>query len=217
MRRPSVAPSNAYNCAEKKSKHASAQQRPEVAAQRAAFRTRAADWLVIHLKWLDEMGSQLNLTREYGRARPGVRVVEGVPSAYGSNYTVLATLGLSSVQAPWVIEGALNGELFTRYVAQVLAPSLQPGDILLLDNLRTHKVAGIAALVAARGARLEYLPPYSPDYNPIERCWSKIKTYLRRAKARTYRALLKALREALATITEDDLRAWIEFCGYPVH
>lgn len=185
--------------------------------KRADFRTRAAEWLIEHVKWFDEMGVQLNLTREYGRALPGKRIVEGVPSDYGSNYTVLAALGLTGVQAPWVIEGALNGELFQLYVAEVLAPTLRPGDIVLMDNLPTHKVTGIAELVEARGARLEFLPPYSPDYNAIERCWSKIKTYLRKAKARTYRALVKALKEAFATVTEDDVRAWIAFCGYSVH
>lgn len=169
------------------------------------------------MRWLDEMGCQLNLTRDYARALPGVRVVEGVPSAYGSNYTVLATVSLHAVSAPWIIEGALNGELFRLYVAEVLAPTLWPGQLVLMDNLATHKVAGIAELIAARGARLEYLPAYSPDYNPIERCWSKIKTYLRKAKARTYAALLKALREALETITEADLQAWVAFCGYPVN
>jgi transposase len=169
------------------------------------------------LKWLDETGCQLNLTRAYARALPGIRVREATPSAYGSNYTVLAAVGLHGVQAPWVIEGALNGELFRLYLQEVLIPTLQPGDIVLLDNLATHKVAGVAELVAACGARIEYLPPYSPDYNPIERCWSKIKTYLRKAKARTYRALLKALREAFATITEADLCAWIAYCGYPVN
>lgn len=163
------------------------------------------------------MGSQLNLTRDYGRALPGHRVVEGVPSASGSNYTLLGVLGLDGLAAPWLIEGALNGELFQRYIAEVLAPTLRPGDILLMDNLPTHKVAGIAALIEARGARLEYLSPYSPDYNPIERCWSKIKTYLRKAKARTYRALVRAIKEALETITESDIRAWFEFCGYAVH
>lgn len=170
-----------------------------------------------HLKWLDETGSQLNLTREYGRALPGERVVEGVPSAYGSNYTLLGVLGLDGFSAPWVLEGALNGDLFKLYISEVLAPTLRPGDILLMDNLPTHKVAGIAALIEARGARLEYLPPYSPDYNPIERCWSKIKTYLRQAKARTYRALIQAIKEALETISESDIHAWFEFCGYPVH
>lgn len=185
--------------------------------KRADFRARAATWLVKHLKWFDETGAQLNLTREYGRALPGERIVEGVPSDYGSNYTLMAAIGLTGVQAPWVIEGALNGELFRLYVEEVLAPTLQPDDILVLDNLSTHKVAGIKELVEARGARLEYLSPYSPDFNPIERCWSKIKTYLRKAKARTYRALLKAIKEALATVTEDDIRAWAKFCGYSVH
>lgn len=177
----------------------------------------AANWLVQRLKWLDEMGSQLNLTREYGRALPGERVLEGVPSAYGSNYTLIGVLGLDGFEAPWLLEGALNGEVFKLYVSQVLAPSLRPGDILLMDNLPTHKVAGIVSIVEARGARLEYLPPYSPDYNPIERCWSKIKTYLRKAKARTYRALLRAIKEALATITDADIRAWFDFCGYSIH
>jgi transposase len=163
------------------------------------------------------MGSQLNLTREYGRALPGERVLEGVPSAYGSNYTLLGVLGVNGLEAPWVLEGALNGDLFKLYIAEVLTPTLRPGDILLMDNLPTHKVAGIAALVEARGARLEYLPPYSPDYNPIERCWSKIKTYLRKAKARTYRALVRAIKEALAMITEADIYAWFEFCGYSAH
>ena len=118
---------------------------------------------------------------------------------------------------PWLLEGALDGEAFRLYVKEVLAPVLAPGDILLLDNLRAHKVAGIVELIEARGARLEFLPPYSPDFNPIERCWSKIKTYLRKAKARTEAALLQAIKEALATITEADIRAWVEFCGYPVH
>lgn len=185
--------------------------------KRAEFRTRAADWLVKHLKWLDETGTQLNFTRTYGRALPGARVVEGVPTDYGSNYTLLATLGLAGVQAPWFLEGAVDGEAFRLYIKEVLAPVLEPGDILLMDNLRAHKVAGIVELIEARGARLEFLPPYSPDFNPIERCWSKIKTYLRKVKARTEAALLQAIKEALATITEADIRAWVEFCGYPVH
>jgi transposase len=203
--------------AKKKSKPPIEQQRADVVEQRAAFRARSANWLVQRLKWLDETGSQLNLTRDYGRALPGERVVEGVPSAYGSNYRLLGVLGLYGIEAPWLVEGALNGELFKLYVGEVLAPTLRPGDILLMDNLPTHKVSGIAELVEAVGARLEYLPPYSPDYNPIERCWSKIKTYLRKAKARSYRALVRAIKEALETITESDIRAWFEFCGYAVH
>ena len=203
--------------AKKKTHQPSEQERPDVKEQRQEFRERAADWIVSKLKFLDETGSQLNMTRRYGRATPGERVVESLPSDYGSNYTLIAALSLEGLQAPWVLEGALNGESFTIYVAQVLAPTLQAGDILVMDNLRTHKVAGIADLVQARGARLEYLSPYSPDYNPIERCWSKIKTCLRSAKARTYNTLVKAIKKALATITESDIRAWFEFCGYSIH
>jgi transposase len=188
-----------------------------VIEQRADFRARAAAWVVQRVKWLDEMGSQLNLTRRYGRALPGERVVEGVPAGYGSNYTLLAVLSLTGVQAPFLLEGALDSEALRAYITEVLAPVLEPGDILVLDNLATHKVSWLTELIEAQGARLEYLPPYSPDYNPIERCWSKIKTYLRKAKARTYEALVQALCEALATITEADLLAWVEFCGYSVH
>lgn len=148
---------------------------------------------------------------------PGERVVESVPSNYGNNYTLIAVLGLDGIQAPWLLDGALDGEAFRLYVKEVLAPVLQPGDLLVLDNLATHKVAGIIEMVEARGAQLVCLPPYSPDFNPIERCWSKLKTYLRKAKARTYEALEQAIREALATITAADIRAWVKFCGYAIH
>jgi transposase len=203
--------------AKKKTHQPSEQERPDVKEQREEFRERAANWLVNKLKFLDETGSQLNMTRRYGRAAPGQRVVERLPSDYGSNYTLIAALSLEGLQAPWILEGALNGESFKLYVAQVLAPTLRAGDILIMDNLTTHKVTGIAELVQARGARLEYLSPYSPDYNPIERCWSKIKTSLRSAKARTYGALVKAIKKALISIKESDIRAWFIFCGYPVH
>lgn len=203
--------------AKKKSKQPGEQQAPAVMEKRAAFRARAADWLVQHLKWLDETGTHLNFTCTYGRALPGQRVVEGVPSDYGSNYTLIATLGLNGIHAPWLLEGALDGAAFRLYIQEVLAPVLQPGDILLLDNVATHKVSGIVELLEARGARLEFLSPYSPDFNPIERCWSKIKTYLRKARARTYEALVQAIREALATITEADIRAWVKFSGYAIH
>lgn len=203
--------------AKKKSQQPDEQQRPEVKKEREDFRVRAADWLAGKLKFLDETGTLLNLTRRYGRAVPGERVVEYVPSDYGSNYTLIGVLGLNGLQAPWVLEGAINGEIFKLYLDQVLGPTLRPGDILIMDNLSSHKVEGVDDLVAARGARLEYLSPYSPDYNPIERCWSKIKTYLRRAKARSYDALVQAIKDALATITESDAREWFKFCGYSLH
>jgi transposase len=107
--------------------------------------------------------------------------------------------------------------VFQTYVEQVLGPTLQPGDIVVMDNLAVHKVAGIAQAIAARGARGEYLPPYSPDLNPIEKCWAKLKTALRQAKARTREALEEALTHALQTISADDALAWFTHCGYPVH
>ncbi len=177
----------------------------------------AADLLAGRLKFLDEMGSNLALTRLYGRAAPGERVAEGVPQNYGENVTTLAAIGLGGLSAPMTVNGAVDGAVFLAYVREVLSPTLCEGDIVVMDNLGAHKVEGVREAIEARGARLEYLPPYSPDLNPIEKCWSKVKTYLRRAKARTREALEAALREALATVTQADALAWFVHCGYPVH
>ena len=163
------------------------------------------------------MGSNLALTRLYGRAAPGERISEGVPQNYGENVTTLAALGAGGVQAPMTVNGAVDGDVFLAYVREVLVPTLSAGDIVVMDNLKAHKVAGVREAIEARGARLEYLPPYSPDFNPIEKCWSKVKTALRKAKARTREALEAALKAALLTITEADARAWFTHCGYPVH
>lgn len=112
------------------------------------------------------------------------------------------------------VEGATDGEVFRTYVRAVLAPTLSTGDIVVMDNLGAHKVEGVRETIEARGATIIYLPPYSPDLNPIERCWSKIKTALRAAKAHTREALDEALKHALITITESDARAWFKHCGY---
>jgi len=110
------------------------------------------------------------MTRLYGRARPGERVVDSVPQNYGSSQTMLACLSLGGVNAPWVIEGAVDGEVFLTWVREVLGPTLQPGDVVVMDNLAAHKVAGVEQSITARGARLVYLSPYSPDFNPIQSC-----------------------------------------------
>jgi transposase len=184
---------------------------------RESWRELAADWLAERLKFLDEAGSNLALTRLYGRGAPGERIAEGVPQNYGENVTMLAAIGLAGLQAPMTVNGAVDGAVFLSYVREVLAPTLSEGDIVVMDNLKAHKVAGVAEAIEARGARLEYLPPYSPDLNPIEKCWSKVKTFLRKAKARTREALEAALKEALLTVTASDARAWFAYCGYPVH
>lgn len=157
------------------------------------------------------------MTRLYGRGAKGVRIIETVPQNYGENITMLATVSLSGIEAPMTINGAVDGVVFKVYVEEVLSPTLKTGDVVVMDNLPAHKVAGIRDLIEACGARLIYLPPYSPDLNPIEKCWSKIKTYLRKAKARTRDELEKALREALLLVTEEDAQGWFRSCGYAIH
>jgi len=173
--------------------------------------------LAKRLKFIDEFGVHVGLTRLYGRAAPGRRVVESTPGYSGAHYTVVATLGLTGITAPWMFEGAMTGLAFETYVEQVLLPTLHPGDLVLIDNLSAHKPDAIRTQIEQRGARLHFLPPYSPDLNPIELCWSKVKTALRSAKARTLEALVEALGDALRAINPADVRAWFAHCGYTVN
>jgi transposase len=172
--------------------------------------------LLSHLKFIDEIGLHLGLTRLYGRAAPGERVTEGTPDYSGPHYTTIAAIGLRGVEAPWIFEGAMTTLAFETYVEAELAPTLRHGDIVLADNLSAHKSAEAQRRVIARGARLEFLPPYSSDFNPIELCWSKVKAALRAAKARTFEALLDALASALRSVSRADIQAWFAHCGYAV-
>ena len=172
--------------------------------------------LLSHLQFIDESGLHLGFTRLYGRAAPGERVTEGTPDYSGPHYTTIAAIGLRGVSAPWLFEGAMTTLAFETYVQAELAPTLQRGDIVLADNLSAHKSAEAQRLIAARGARLEFLPPYSSDFNPIELCWSKVKTALRAAKARTFETLLEALASALRSVSRADIQAWFAHCGYAV-
>ena len=156
------------------------------------------------------------MTRRYGRAPRGQRVPDSVPGDPGVNVTLIGALSLSSATALMTIPGATTGDVFRAYVEQVLGPTLGLGDVVVMDNLRAHKVAGVAEAIAGRGARVEYLPPYSPDLSPIERCWSKLKEALRGAKARTYEALDAALAEAWESVTASDAEGWFTHCGYPI-
>lgn len=212
---PRVAPTRP--AAQKKSLHHSERDTERVIGLREGWGGRVAEFIASHLKFIDESGNNLALTRLYGRAAPGERINEGVPQNRGENVTVMAALSLAGVEAPMTVNGAVDGEVFLAYVREVLSPTLRAGDIVVMDNLRAHGVAGVAEVIEAKGARVEYLPPYSPDFNPIEKCWSKVKTALRKAKARTREALEEALEEALLTITEADAAAWFAHCGYPVH
>jgi transposase len=137
-----------------------------------------------------------------------------VPQHYGPNVTRLGALGAHGLHAVMTVEGATDPEAFRAYVTQVLGPTLRPGAMVVMDNLRAHKAVGIQQAIARRGARLRYLPPYAPDLSPIEPCWSKMKTALRTTKPRTRAALDTAILGALVTVTSSDAHGWFRHCGY---
>lgn len=166
--------------------------------------------------FLDESGVTTEMTRRYGRAPRGERVAEATPAGHWRTLTVLGALTVEGMLASMTIESPTDGEVFLAYLEQVLGPRLQPGQVVVMDNLAAHKVAGVRQLIEARGAQLLYLPPYSPDFNPIEQAWAKIKQLLRAAKARLVEALEQAAAEAIAAITADNATAWFRHCGYGV-
>lgn len=185
--------------------------------KRSQFRKEVNELDVKHFKFLDESGINIDLTRLYGRAAPGKRVVDSVPQPSGAQTTTLAVIGWNGVSAPQVLSGSVNGSVFYGYIEQCVLPTLEPGDLLFMDNLSAHKVAGLEELLRSCGALLIYLPPYSPDFNPIELAWSKVKTILRRLKARTFSDLIDALKHALEAITTQDIHGWFAHCGYAVN
>lgn len=157
------------------------------------------------------------MSRRYGRAQHGCRVHDAVPRNHGRNITILGTLSCYGLDAVMTVEGAVDAAVFRAYVEQVLAPTLKPGDIVVMDNLSVHKVPGIEQAITAAGASLLFLPPYSPDLSPIEPCWSKIKEKLRGVKARTREALDMALSKIIGRVSNSDARGWFTHCGYSVH
>jgi len=169
---------------------------------------------VTKLVFLDESSINTGMTRLYGRAKGKKRVVEYVPDVRFQRTSILSTIRLSDKMCPMIFKGSLNGELFKKYITDLLVPTLSIGDIVVMDNLQSHKVSGIVAAIEAAGAKVLYLPPYSPDLNPIELMWSKVKAYLRKRKARTLEVLNEAINEALKTITQTDLKNWFAHDGY---
>jgi transposase len=188
-----------------------------VQAARAHYRALSGTLDLRRVKFIDESGINLAMTRLYGRAPRGERAVGSTPQNYGQHVTRLGALSRTGLEAVMTIEGATDADVFRTYVQEVLGPTLREGDIVIADNLSAHKAADVQEALAAKRARLLYLPPYSPDLNPIEQCWSKIKTCLRATKARTREALDTAVTRALATVTATDARAWFAHCGYVLH
>jgi len=152
------------------------------------------------------------MTRLYGRAPAGQRVHEATPQSHWQVVTLIGALRVSGMVAPMTVEAATDGEIFLAYVEHFLCPELRPEDVVVMDNLSAHKVEGVRQLIEATGAKLLYLPPYSPDLNPIEKAWSKIKQILRALKARSTETLDQAITEALMHITADNARAWFRLC-----
>lgn len=193
---------------------AAEQDRPDVAERRALWVVHQAGLDAGKLVFLDECGVKTNLTRTHGRALEGTRLVAKVPYGHWKSTTFVAGIGLRGWVAPLVIDGALNGELFRAYVEQQLAPQLHSGDVLILDNLACHKVAGVREALERVGADVLYLPPYRPDFNPIEQAFSKLKRLLRTAAARTVDALWQACGEQLARFALPEFQNYLAHCGY---
>lgn len=166
------------------------------------------------LKFLDESGVTTQMTRLWGRAPKGQRVAEARPEGHWRVLTTLGAMSLAGMVATMTVESATDGDVFEAFLEQVLCPQLKQDDVVVMDNLSVHKVERVRELIEGAGARLLYLPPYSPDLNPIEKAWSKFKQFLRSAKARTAEALDQAVTQALTTITAENAAAWFRHCGY---
>ena len=185
-------------------------------AQRAAFRALVAPLDQKRFIFVDETSTNLAMTRSYARAPRGQRVYGTVPRNHGRNLSVIGALGLQGMVAALSVEGAVDTDVFDVFVRQVLVPALRPGDVVLLDNLNVHHASCIEQAVQAAQGQVLFLPSYSPDFSPIEPCWSKVKTFLRGVAARTRRRLEAALRTALHSLRPKDIHGWFTHCGYLV-
>lgn len=164
--------------------------------------------------FLDESGARTNLTRLRGRAPKGERVHASAPGGHWHTTTMISSIRLDGSTACMAIEGATDTEVFQTYVREVLSPTLRAGDLVVMDNLSPHKSEPTLALITQAGAEVLFLPAYSPDLNPIEKMWSKVKSCLRSAEARTQETLIEAIGRALRTVTPQDAINWFASCGY---
>lgn len=166
------------------------------------------------LVFIDETWAKTNMTRLYGRSLCGQRLVDAAPHGHWQTTTFLAAIRHDALTAPLVVDGAIDGDTFRAYVEQQLAPTLAAGDIVVMDNLSSHKVAGVREAIEATGATVAYLPPYSPDLNPIEQVFAKVKSILRRAAERTRDGLWRLLGDIVDQFTPDECMAYLRHCGY---
>ena len=196
----------------KKTLHATEQDRPEVQEERSSFRDEVEPIEPKRLVFVDETGVTTAMTPAYGRAPSGERVVASAPASWES-VTVIAAIGLDGIRAPLAFPGATNAAIFQAYVEQALVPALRPGDVVIFDNLAAHLRPEVAQAIERAGASVLPLPPYSPDFNPIEEMFSKFKECLRRLGARAKDHLYEAIGEALRGVTLQDILGWFRQAG----
>jgi transposase len=190
------------------------------ASERDEF-LRAAWWFLVaqgidaeRLVFVDEMGANISLAPLYAWSRRGERAFTSVPRNWGKNVTLLASMSLEGMGPCLAVEGSTTREVFEAYLEHALAPSLQPGQVMVMDNLTAHKGEKVRDLIEGRGCELIYLPPYSPDFNPIEEAFAKLKALMRKAEARSRKMLIEAMGRALEALTARDARGFFEHRGY---
>jgi len=193
---------------------AAEQDRPDVAAARTAWADNQARVDAGRLVFIDETGTSTKMARLRGRAPRGERLVGKIPHGHWKTTTFVAALRCTALTAPCLIDGPMNGNAFLAYVEQILAPSLEPGDIVVLDNLSAHKVPGVREAIEATGSTLLYLPPYSPDFNPIEQLFAKLKALLRKAAERSIDALWSRIAFLLSAFTSEECANYFRNAGY---
>ena len=193
---------------------AAEQDRPDVAQKRRLWGSWRRFMDASRFVFLDETATATDMARRYGRCSGFERLVAAVPHGHWHTTTLIAGLRQTGIIAPLVLDGPMTGPAFRAYVEQFLAPALEPGDVVVLDNLAAHKVAGVRQAIAAAGASILYLPPYSPDLNPIEQLFAKLKALLRKAAARTRDELWSTIGRLLATIPPSECANYLNHCGY---
>jgi transposase len=195
---------------------AAEQDRPDVVAARKELKAEQPTLKASRLVFIDETAMTTKMTRLYGRAPVGARLVAKVPHGHWKTLTLVAALRVDGMTAPYVLDGAMDGLAFLAYVEQVLVPTLKKRDIVLMDNVRTHRVAGVSEAIEAAGAQLRYLPAYSPDLNAIENAYAKIKSDLRKGAARTVDALWKLVGRSVKAIAPSECAGYFRHAGYRV-
>lgn len=188
--------------------------RPDVQVLRADWPRILAQIPLKNLVFLDESSASTSLARLYGRSPVGERLLGSAPAGHWLTVTMLAAIRIDGPIAPLLVDGPIDGTIFTTWIEQFLLRELRPGDVVIMDNVSSHKVPGIAETLLAAGHNLLYLPPYSPDFNPIENMWSKVKSVLRKLKARTFNELMTAMKIAIESIAKNDCVGFFDHCGY---